>query len=175
LGEALGLFWEEIDITQGRLFVKRALQRQQGKGLVFVEPKTDRSRRTVHLSAVAVETLKAHKIRQSELKLWLGPDWQDQRLVFTNTMGGPISHSVVEKAFKAALRKAELPDVRVHDLRHGAATLLLSMGVHPKIVQEMLGHSTITLTLDTYSHTVPALHAEAASQMDKLLGSSKGS
>ena len=90
--------------------------------------------------------------------------------MFCNTTGGPLDPSWQRQVFYGVLKKAGVPGIRFHDLRHTAATLLLAEGVHPKVVSEMLGHTTITLTLDTYSHLVPVLHAHAAATMDALLG-----
>jgi integrase len=169
LGEALGLKWDDADLSSGRLTVRRCLQRQRGKGLVFVEPKTSRSRRTIHLAPGAISALTRHKrVVQAQERLRAGEVWQEHGLVFATEIGRPLEGSHVNQRFHRALMGAGLPDLRVHDLRHTAATLLLTRGVHPKIVQEMLGHSTITLTLDTYSHVAPALHAEAALQMETL-------
>ena len=149
--------------------LRRALQRQNEAGLVFVEPKTARSRRTIVLSRGAVAALKQHRSLQRELRLLSGPEWRDQDLVFCNATGGPLDPSWQRQTFYGVLKRAGLPAIRFHDLRHTAATLLLSQGVHPKVVSEMLGHATITLTLDTYSHLVPVLHAQAAAAMDDLL------
>ena len=99
----------------------------------------------------------------------LANQWRDHDLVFSNETGGPVESSWQRELFKKALSEAGLPAIRFHDLRHTAATLLLSRGVHPKVVSEMLGHSTITLTLDTYSHLVPILHDQAAELMDSIL------
>lgn len=137
-------------------------------GLVIVEPKTERSRRTIHLAAGTVEVLKEHRRRQIEERLAAGPLWEDQGLVFCNLTGKPLDPGTMSAVLHRALQKAELPAIRVHDLRHTAATLLLTQGVHPKVVQELLGHSTITLTLDTYSHVAPALHVEVATRMNAL-------
>ena len=169
LGEATGLQWSDIDLDGARLTVRRALQRQRGAGLVLVEPKTSRSRRTLHLSAVTVAALREQRHRQT-LERLAADVWNDRGLVFSTTTGNPIDPPFVSLRLGRALRKAGLPRVRVHDLRHTFATLMLARGVHPKVVQEMLGHSTITLTLDTYSHTTPALHLEASRQMDTLFG-----
>jgi integrase len=169
LGELLGLKWEDVDFESRRLFVRRALQRQKGKGLVFVEPKTGRSRRSIKLGETAIAALREKKREQLAWRLALGDQWEDSNLVFTNGSGGPVDPSWQRHLFKKALVEAGLPEVRFHDLRHTAATLLLSGGVHPKVVSEMLGHSTITLTLDTYSHLVPVLHDHAAELMDSLL------
>lgn len=168
LGEATGLTWSDIDFGAGTLMVKRALQRQRGVGFVLVEPKTRRSRRTVHLAAGTLETLREHRRRQGEARLAAGSHWQDRQLVFCTMWGGPLDPGYINQQFHKALAQAGLPALRPHDLRHTAATLLLRRGVHPKVVQELLGHSTITLTLDTYSHVAPALHAEVASHMNAL-------
>jgi len=170
LGEALGLRWDDLDPESGRLAVRRALQRQRGNGLVFVEPKTGKSRRTVHLAAGTLRVLSEHRQRQREARLLNGPAWQEGNLVFCTDIGRPLEGGQVSWRFHKALGLAGLPRIRLHDLRHTAATILLTRGVHPKVVQEMLGHSTVTLTLDVYSHVVPALHAEAAAQMDAVFG-----
>jgi integrase len=169
LGEALGLKWDDVDLNSGRLTVLRCLQRQSGKGLVFVEPKTARSRRTIHLAPGAISALTRHRRSvQARERLRAGAVWQEHGLVFATKIGRPLEGGHVNERFHRAIATAGLPDLRVHDLRHTAATLLLTRGVHPKVVQEMLGHTTITLTLDTYSHVAPALHAEVARYMEAL-------
>ena len=170
LGEALGLLWSDIDFAPGRLVVNRALQRQPGVGYVFVEPKTDRSRRTVYLAPGALMALTEHRRRQVEDQLAAGPQWNDTGLIFASPVGRPIDGTWTTKWFCRALAEAAVPRIRIHDLRHTAATHLLRRGVHPKVVQELLGHSTISLTLDTYSHVAPALHAEVATHMQTLFG-----
>lgn len=168
LGEALGLRWDDVDLASGRLTVVRALQRQRGRGMQFVEPKSAASRRTVFLSQVAVAALRAHRSRQLEERLAAGPEWQETGLVFTTFRGTPLDAPWVCRRFHQALACAGLPPVRLHDLRHTAATLLLAGGTHPKVVQEMLGHSSVAITLGTYSHTVPAMHRQAAAHFDAL-------
>lgn len=170
LGELLGLRWSDVDLESGRLAVRRALQRQNVAGLVFIEPKTARSRRSILLSQRAIATLRRHRSRQNEQRLLVGPGWTDGDLVFCNPTGDAPDPGWVRQVFQGELRRAGLPVIRFHDLRHSAATLLLSKGVHPKVVSEMLGHATITLTLDTYSHLVPLMHAQAATAMDAMLG-----
>ena len=157
IGEALGLKWSDVDMVAGRLHVRRALQRQRGRGLVFVEPKSYRSRRMVCLCELAVDAL-------SELG-----QHSDGELVFLNRQGLPQDASSVTDALKVALDRAGLPQIRVHDLRHTTATVLLEAGTHPKLVQDLLGHSTVALTLNTYSHVTPGLSDQAAKAMDKLL------
>src|SRR5680860_1924129 len=169
IGELLGLQWQDIDFDGERLFVRRALQRQNEKGLVFIEPKTARSRRSIKLGKGAISALREHKRNQLTRRIALANQWHDQDLVFASDTGGPVDPSWQRELFKKALSDAGLPAIRFHDLRHTAATLLLSRGVHPKVVSEMLGHSTITLTLDTYSHLVPILHDQAAELMDSIL------
>jgi integrase len=168
-GELLGLRWDDVDLDGAKLAVRQSLQRQREGGLVFIEPKTARSRRTVLLSRLAVTALREHRRRQLADRLATGPAWEDRGLVFANATGGPLDPSHQTHVFKDALRLAGLPAIRFHDLRHTAATLLLAQGVHPKVVSEMLGHTTITLTLDTYSHLVPVMHEQAAAAMDAML------
>jgi integrase len=141
------------------------MQRQRGNRLVIGEPKTSRSLRTVVLSRLAVAALRGHRDLQAFARRTAGAEWQLRGLVFCDHFGAPLGPSYQTAVFKAALRGAALLEVRFHDLRHTAATLLLSQGVHVKLVSEMLGHSTITLTLDTYSHLIPAMHGDAAAAM----------
>ena len=168
-GELLGLKWNDVDLEGGRLQVHRSLQYQKGNGLVFVEPKTARSRRPIKLGKRAVDALKAHRKAQLEIRLKAGSLWQEQDLVFPTDHGAPHDPSWQYKVFKRATKDAGLRSIRFHDMRHTAATLLLTKNVHVKVVSEMLGHSSITITLNTYSQYVPSLHDEAADVMDSLL------
>ena len=172
LGEALGLKWEDIDFGHDRLMVRRGLQRQHEDGLVFVEPKTAKSRRTVYFPEGTGSVLREHRRRQLEAKLFLGPAWHDNGLVFCRADGQPLDPTKLSSKLRRILSIAGLPRIRVHDLRHTAATLHLARGENPKVVQELLGHSTITLTMDTYSHVTPAIHQAAASRMQVLFGGS---
>ena len=141
--------------------------------MIFGETKTHRSQRRIRLSGLAVAALKAHKARQNEERLLAGADWKDYDLVFASTVGTPLRASnLLRRDFKPLLREAGLPEIRFHGLRHLAATLLLSQNVHPKKVQELLGHSQISITMDTYSHALPGMHDEAADQMDKIFAAS---
>ncbi|CAA9544162.1 MAG: Integrase [uncultured Thermomicrobiales bacterium] len=169
-GELLGLRWADIGLDRGRLEVRRSLQRQKEAGLVFVEPKSARGRRPLVLGAIAVAALRAHQDRQAFVRLAAGREWRGLDLVFCTGNGGPLDPGWVRETFYAAVKRAGLAPIRFPDLRHTAATLALRQGVHPKVVSEMLGHASITLTLDTYSHLVPVLHEEAAAAMDRALG-----
>jgi integrase len=171
MGEALGLKWSDIDLEAGTLRVNRQLQRiREGGGLVFSEPK-NASRRTIDLPQRAVEALKSYRKRQLEEQLRAGTKWQDNNLVFASRKGTPLdAQNIVNRYFKPLLRRADLPEIRWHDLRHTCATLLLGRGVHPKMVQHLLGHGSIQLTLDRYSHWIPSMGRATAEGMDEALG-----
>jgi len=175
-GELLGLKWEDVDLTERRLTVRNQLQWIPGAGPDgkaeprLIPPKTAKSRRTIRLPDVAVFALKRHKALQTQERLRAGDLWQDWGLVFTTEIGTPLDKSNVRnRSFYPLLEKARLPRIRFHDLRHTCATLLLTQGVHPKLVQEQLGHSEISMTLDTYSHIIGPMMDEVARTMDGLL------
>jgi integrase len=167
--EALGLRWADVDLEKGALSVRRGLHRVGGQGLVYEEPKADRSRRTVALPAQLVEALRAHRAAQLEERIAAGPLWQDHDLVFAQPNGRPIERKSDWRSWKALLREADVRVVRLHDGRHTAATLLLSEGVHPRVVMEVLGHAQMRTTTDTYSHVMPALGRDAADRMGSAL------
>ncbi|HLI91594.1 MAG TPA: site-specific integrase [Ktedonobacteraceae bacterium] len=169
-GELLGLSWDDVNLQTGKMHIRRALGRQAKKGLVLVEPKTERSRRTIYLAPLAIDALKEHQLRQQHLKGFGEPGWNEYNLVFCNHFGKPFDpSSMVNDYFRPLLVKAGLPLIRFHDLRHTAATLMLQLEVHPKVVQEMLGHSSIGITLDTYSHAIPTMQIGAAGRLSDLL------
>ena len=122
------------------------------------------------LPVLVVEALKRHRESQKREQLLAGSRWVHSDLVFTSTIGTPLDERNVRRQFKALLEAAGLPSMRLHDLRHSTATRLLSKGVHPRIVMETLGHSQISLTMDTYTHAPPTLQAEAAARLDEALG-----
>ncbi|GER86309.1 site-specific integrase [Dictyobacter vulcani] len=168
-GELLGLKWADLSSDMKKLQVRRTVARIGRLGFVVDEPKTVKSRRNIYLTDIAVDTLKLHRIHQHEQRLQMGAAWNDQDWVFCNQLGNPLEASnIMRRSFKPLLQKAGLPMIRFHDLRHSAATLLLTMDIHPKIVQELLGHSTITMTLDTYSHVLPSLQAQAVTRLNGL-------
>jgi integrase len=167
-GELLGLQWPDIDLAQATLSVKRSLINISGTPTTG-EPKSAAGRRAITLPELAVQALRDHRKRM------LAEGLTASLWVFCDTQGGPIQkRNLVRRSFKPLLKKAGLPDIRFHDLRHTAATLLLAKGVHPKVVQERLGHSSVNLTLDTYSHLMPALQRDAADKLDELFGKGKG-
>ena len=168
-GQLLALRWRDIDLAKGALAATGNLQRLPGEGLTILEAKTARSRHQVLIGPLAVATLRAHRSRQAAARLQAADTWEDHDLVFTTATGRPVDAHDVRPTFYRLLAATGLPRVRFHDLRHSAATLLLGEGIHPKIVSEMLGHSTVAITLDTYSHVTAAMHRSAANTLDALL------
>lgn len=172
LGEALALNWTDIDLVEGHATIRRAVQRQRGVGLVFVEPKTRRGRRTVPFPPETLSALEAHRRDLDRERHDAAKLWQENGLVFPGPDGRPRDMTYLSYTFHRGLQLAGLPRLRIHDLRHTAATHLMNKHVHPKVVQELLGHSTIAITLDTYSHVLPALAKDASVHMSSLVPSS---
>lgn len=176
-GEILALKWKDVSFANGTLQVRRILTHMPAKlngkgGYVEAEPKTEKSRRSIALAPFTLEKLQQHRIQQLEEKLKAGPAWKENDLVFCSIVGGHLHTSrILFAQFKALLKKAGLPDVRFHDLRHSSASLLLGIGVHPKVVQEILGHSQISMTMDIYSHVLPTIQQEAISKLNAVLQS----
>ena len=169
-GELLGLKWNDIDLDQGILRVRRTLSSLEGDRPIFNNPKTAKGRRGVKLTAKAVEAIKKHRAQQQEERNRLAGLWQDHGLVFSTRVGTPLSrHNLVNRSFKPLLKRAGLPEILFHDLRHTCATLMLVVGTNPKVIQETLGHANVSVTLDVYSHLLPNMQDEAAQKMDKLL------
>jgi integrase len=167
-GEALGLRWQDVDMQMGYLRISKQLQRIDGR-LQLVEPKTKRSRRTLALPQSIARSLAAHRIRQDRERAAAGDRWTDTGLVFTTTDGHGLDGTAITKRFQHHLVAAGLPRRRFHDLRHSCATLLLVQGVSPRVVMDVLGHSQIGLTMNTYSHVIPDLRRDAADRMESLI------
>jgi len=167
-GEILGLKWSDVDMDAGTLQVRRTLSEALA-GHLFEPPKNGKGR-SVKLTARAVEALRNHLTRQIEEIESLGDRYRDQGLVFPSQVGTPMNaKNLTARSFKPLLQKAGLPDIRFHDLRHTFATLMLQNGEHPKVVQEMLGHATIAITMDTYSHVLPNMQRDAVDRLEVLL------
>src|SRR5205823_5144874 len=142
---------------------------EQGK-LVLMETKTVRSRRMINVDPRVVDALRRHRAEQEMEKRVAGVSWLDGDFVFTSPLGAPLNaRHMIRAWFRPLLAKAGLPPIRMHDCRHTAASIALARGIHPKVVQEMLGHATIAVTLDLYSHVVPSLQREAAKEMGVAL------
>lgn len=173
-GELLGLCWDSVDLKGAAIVVQRqllVLEDEANKyGFVLDDTtKSESGRRSISLTDDAVRELKAHRKRQLQEKIILGPAYQDKGLVFCKEDGSPVDPRNFTKRFQRILRAAGLPQVRLHDLRHTHASLLLARGVHPKVVQERLGHASITMTLDLYSHLAPGLQEAAAATLNGLV------
>jgi len=169
LGELQALRWQSVDLDRRRLQVTATLQGVEDGEPVLADCKTARSRRIVHLPAMAVEALRTHRTRQLEQRLQAGAIWQDFALVFTTARGRPLDgNNVRTRSFARLLQRAGLAPMRFHGLRHTAATLLMAEGVNVKVASEMLGHADISTTLRIYSHVLPDMQAGAADAMDRL-------
>ena len=170
--EALGLKWSDIDFEGKKITINRALTRARtGGGWTLEEPKTSRSRRTIPIPSTTMRDLKEHKETQAAQILEAKPGkYNNQGFVFAADNGEPMNDkNILRRHFKPLLEQAGLPDIRLYDLRHTCATLLLSAGENPKVVSERLGHATITLTLDTYSHVLPDMQQGAADKLENML------
>src|SRR6266700_4981730 len=167
-GEILALRWQDIDLQKGDLQIRRTVN-YRGRGR-FIEgdPKTEKSKRKIVLPQFVVETFKRHRMTQLEMRLQAGAAWVDNDLVFSNKRGGFIVPMTLSNHFFQLLEEAGLPHIRFHDLRHSAATLLLSLGVPAKVVQEILGHSNFGTTMNNYSHVLPSMQQEAMDKMDSF-------
>ncbi|MER7439828.1 tyrosine-type recombinase/integrase [Micromonospora avicenniae] len=170
-GEVLGLRWEDVDLTAGTLRVRGQLQRDPDTGgLVFVETKTARSRRTLPLPPTVLAALRRHQANQAAER-FEAERWADPSLVFATTVGTPVHPRNDYRSFREIIRQAGLRQVRLHDLRHTAASVLLAQGVPARVVMEILGHSQISVTLNIYAHVAPEIAREAASRMEGALWS----
>lgn len=186
-GEILGLRWKDVDLGAGRLEVAYSLQRIKRPGekkgkLELIAPKTDRSRRVLALPQVAISALHAHRGRQEKERQAAGSRWRESGMVFTTSIGTMLDQRNMLRAFYAIMdtrdaadlepeaekKRRLLPQLRFHDLRHSAATLLLAQGVHPRYIMELLGHSSFSLTMNTYGHILEEMKKETARQADAV-------
>jgi integrase len=170
-GELLGLMWSDVDLESSKLSVRRSLK-VTADGLAFGAPKNQASRRSVPLNKSVVAALRTHRLRQNEERLST-PEWHDHDLVFPNRIGRPTDHNnLYHREFKPLLKKAGLwdPGFTFHSLRHTFATALFEQRQHPKIVQSLLGHASITQTMDTYSHLLEDIGGDAVDGLDEAFG-----
>jgi integrase len=167
-GELLGLKWSDVDIHARRISVRRSIAYIDG-AIVESEPKTKRGRRSVSIDSRSLAAIKQHRVKVLEQALLVGLKQDEDDFVFASPMGQPIHPDTITKRFQKVILAARLPRIRFHDLRHTHATIALTAGIHPKVVSERLGHASVVITLDTYSHAVPALEEEAAERVAALL------
>lgn len=166
-GELLALRWKDTDFEKRSLSIRRSVNRLPG-GHRETEPKTASGKRHIILPQFVIEALQQHRVRQKEARLKAGPAWEENDLVFCNIYGRFLNSQSLFVLFSSLLKKAGLPHMRFHDLRHSAATILLAMGVSAKVVQELLGHSNISLTLNVYGHVLPSMQQDAMDKLDDL-------
>lgn len=167
-GEVLGLRWRDLDLDAGRAAIRQTLL-SVGYAVQFSTPKTAKGRRSIALDPVTVASLREHRRRQLEERLAFGRGYGDQDLVFVREDGSPVHPEYFSERFERAEKDAGMPRIRLHDLRHTHATLALQAGVHAKVVSERLGHATVGITLDTYSHAIPAMEEEAAARVAAIV------
>jgi integrase len=167
-GELAGLRWCDVDLDAGMLSVRRT-RVSVAYAVSESDPKTRSSRRTIAVDGRVVSVLRAHRRRQLEERLSWGEAWTDTGYVFTTEDGWPIHPERISVLFARLVDAAGVPRIRLHDLRHTSATLALASGIHPKVVGERLGHSSIAVTLDLYSHVIPGLQAEAADKLGEMI------
>ena len=172
-GEILALRWCDLSDDLAQAHVQRTLQ-PTCDGLIFEEPKTRRSRRTVALPQFLRPYLEQQRREQQRRRSAAGPRWQEHDLVVDRGDGNPVNPDTLSSGWARLIRANNLPHVRFHDLRHAHATLMLLQGVHPKIVSERLGHASIGITLDTYSHVLPSMQSEAAAAFDAIFPAESG-
>lgn len=173
-GEAAGLRWCDVDLDAGRTAIRRQIL-QNGKILMDGQPKTRSGSRSLSLDDHTVEVLRRHRVRQASERLAWGPAYQDTDLVFPREDGLPLRPEYIGTLFNRLQKKVGMKHIRLHDLRHSHATLMLTQGIPAKVVSERLGHASISITLDTYSHVLPGMGEAAAQQSaDAVFGQTGG-
>lgn len=167
--ELLGLKWSDVDFILSQVYINRSLHHLKDGSYVFTQPKSARSQRTIALPPSAILTLREHHETQKLERGMLGIELKDDDLVFSTLEGKPLRPNTITRAWSMLAARAGVKVIRLHDARHTHASLMLKQGIHPKIVQERLGHASISMTLDTYSHVAPGLQQAAAEGFDRLL------
>jgi len=173
VGEILGLRWDDIDFVRGRVAIRCTVQRITGNGMVEGPTKTHRSQRPISLAPEYLAELQLHRERQEAEIVRLGDAYIRNNLVFAQALGQHFEPGQIARSFAKLVSKLDLPAIRFHDLRHTHATLLLAQGANPKVVSERLGHATVGLTLDRYSHVLPSVQEEAARSITGLLSAAR--
>ncbi len=169
-GEMLAFRWADVDLERQTVKVHRTVDYIPKHGYVETEPKTAAGRRKILLPSFVLDMLKRHHVQQLEARLKAGSTWENRDLVFPDLHGGYFNPNYLLRMFKKLLKEADLSHMHFHDLRHSAATILLSMGVNMKVVQELLGHSDIAITLGRYSHLLPSMQKEVVDRWEDMLG-----
>lgn len=169
-GEALGLRWQDIDLEAGTISIVQTLGHSLHKGLVFQPPKTNRSRRSIDLDPGTADVLRAHKVKQLEHRLLLGEAYQDNGLAFPDALGAPLNPMALTRAFQSLAHVLGLKELRLHDLRHFHASVMLQHRQSPALVSQRLGHASVSTTMDIYSHILPGWQKEAANAFAKAMG-----
>lgn len=170
----LGIRWRDCDLDVGKVRVVATLQRVRGE-LIFVPPKSDRSRRTITLPPFAIAGLKAHRKEQAERRLLVGPAWHDLDLVVDRGDGHPLDPDTFTHQFERFAERAGIEGANLHSLRHSFATTMLVSGVHPKVVSEALGHANVAFTMGVYQHVLPTMGEQAAAAIEAALAGPGGS
>ena len=166
--ELLALRWQDVDSLYCQLYVSRSMHHLKTGEIVFRQPKSAQGNRTVALSPSTLEILRAYREKQEAEAVLLGKSVTDNELVFCHPGGSPLLSGTISHAWDKAIRRAGLRVIRLHDARHTHASYMLKQGIHPKVVQERLGHSSIQVTLDTYSHVAPGIQEKAAARLDDI-------
>lgn len=167
--ELLALRWQDVDFIFSQISVSRSLPHLKDGSYIFTQPKSAKSKRTIALSPSAILTLKEHKENYEAIQSMLGIPLKDDDMIFSTLESKPLRPNTVTRAWTLLAARAGVKVIRLHDARHTHASIMLKQGIHPKIVQERLGHSSIAMTLDTYSHVAPGLQQAAAESFDKTL------
>ena len=172
VGELQGLRWKDVELDRGQMHIRQALARVGGE-YQFTVPKTAKSRRTVALPDLCVDALREHRKAQLATRLLAGGRWQDFDLVFCSSIGTPLNERLLRHEFRGVLQAADIPQIRFHDLRHSAITSMIHKGIPPHVVAAIVGHSTITTTLNTYAKVVGSTMKDAAALMNDAFGGAK--
>lgn len=168
-GEILGMMWKDIDLDRGTVSIQRSLSRGHDNRMTLSEPKSASGRRSIQLTQTSIAALRRHRATQNAERLAMGTDWQDLGFVFTNETGGPIRVKTLMTRYEQTIAAAGVKRIRFHDMRHTCATLMLAENVHPKIAQDRLGHSSVAMTLDRYSHVTATMQQDAADLLDDII------